>query len=130
LSTLKNTYLFRPIVIADASALLKLVQQSSGGLSSLQPRLEFLKDYIQTSEKSFSCDMPLEQPHKYLLGMFDARSERLIGCAAVKTQIGKDSPFINFDIIGDGPEQCIEASSRFTGATEVGSLFLHPDYWR
>jgi len=72
--------------------------------------------------------MPLEQPHKYLLGMFDARSERLIGCAAVKTQIGKDSPFINFDIIGDGPEQCIEASSRFTGATEVGSLFLHPDY--
>ena len=128
MSTLKNTYLFRPIVIADASALLKLVQQSSGGLSSLQPRLEFLKDYIQTSEKSFSCDMPLEQPHKYLLGMFDVRSERLIGCAAVKTQIGKDSPFINFDIIGDGPEQCIEASSRFTGATEVGSLFLHPDY--
>jgi len=72
--------------------------------------------------------MPLDQPHKYLLGMFDARSGRLIGCAAVKTQIGKDSPFINFDIIGDGPEQCLEASSRFTGATEVGSLFLHPNY--
>ena len=128
MSAIKDTYLFRPIESADAPALLKLVRQSSGGLSSLQPRLEFLKDYIHTSEKSFSGEMSLDQPHKYLLGMFDMRSERLIGCAAVKTQIGKDTPFINFDIIGDGPEQYLEASSRFTGATEVGSLFLHPDY--
>ena len=128
MNTIKDTYLFRPIVSADATALLKLVQQSSGGLSSLQPRLAFLKDYIASSEKSFSGAMPLEEPHKYLLGLFESRTDRLIGCAAVKTQIGKDSPFINFDIKGDGPDQCLRASSRFTGATEVGSLFLHPDY--
>jgi len=128
LKTIKDTYLFRPIVSADAPALLQLVRQSSGGLSSLQPRLEFLKDYIACSEKSFSGGMSLEEPHKYLLGLFDLRADRLIGCAAVKTQIGKDSPFINFDIKGDGLDQCLQASSRFTGATEVGSLFLHPDY--
>jgi len=124
---IKDTYLFRPIVSADAAELLNLVRQSSGGLSSLQPRLAFLQDYIETSEKSFSDKMPLEEPHKYLIGLFDLRAGRLIGCAAVKTQIGKDSPFINFDIMGDGPDQCLQASSRFTGATEVGSLFFHPD---
>ena len=128
MSTIKDTYLFRPIVSADAPAMLKLVQQSSGGLSSLQPRLAFLKDYIVTSEKSFSGTMSLEEPHKYLLGLFECRTDRLIGCAAVKTQIGRDTPFINFDIKGDGLDQCLQASSRFTGATEVGSLFLHPDY--
>jgi len=128
LSTIKDTYLFRPIVSADTSSLLELVHQSSGGLSSLQPRLEFLQDYIAVSEKSFLGEMSLEQPHKYLLGLFECRTDRLIGCAAVKTQIGKDSPFINFDIKGDGPDQCLQASSRFTGATEVGSLFLHPNY--
>lgn len=128
MNDIKDTYLFRPIVKTDAPALLKLVMQSSGGLSSLQPRLEFLKEYIASSEKSFSGQMALENPHKYLLGLFDLRADRLIGCAAVKTQIGKDSPFINFDIIGDGQDQCLKASSRFTGATEVGSLFLHPDY--
>ena len=128
MSAIEETYLFRPITQSDAPALLSLVQQSSGGLSSLQPRLAFLKDYIATSEKSFSGEMTLEEPHKYLLGLFQARTDRLIGCAAVKTQIGKDSPFINFDIKGDGPDQCIQASSRFTGATEVGSLFLHPDF--
>jgi len=128
LSTIQDTYLFRPITADDAPDLLKLVSQSSGGLSSLQPRLAFLKDYIASSEKSFSGEKNLEDPHKYLLGLFDIRANRLIGCAAVKTQIGKDSPFINFNIKGDGPDQCLQASSRFTGATEVGSLFLHPDY--
>lgn len=128
MSTIQDTYLFRPITADDAPDLLKLVSQSSGGLSSLQPRLAFLKDYIASSEKSFSGEKNLEDPHKYLLGLFDIRANRLIGCAAVKTQIGKDSPFINFNIKGDGPDQCLQASSRFTGATEVGSLFLHPDY--
>jgi len=125
---ISSTYLFRPVKTADTSALLTLVQQSSGGLSSLQPRLDFLKDYAACSEASFAGDKPLAAPHKYLLGLFETRSDRLIGCAAVKTQIGTDSPFINFDIQGDGPEQCLQASSRFKGATEVGSLFLHPDF--
>ena len=125
---MQNTYIFRPINQSDASALLKLVCLSSGGLSSLQPRMQFLREYIACSEKSFSGKLSSDHPHKYLIGLFENHTERLIGCAAVKTQIGKDSPFINFDIKGDGMEQRLEASSRFTGATEVGSLFLHPDY--
>ena len=124
----QDTYLFRPVAAADAPALLSLVQKSSGGLSSLQPRLAFLEDYIASSEASFAGQKDIDSPHKYLLGMFEARSDRLIGCAAVKTQIGKDSPFINFDIKGDGLDQKLKASSRFRGATEVGSLFLHPDF--
>lgn len=124
----QNCYGIRPIVMADAPALLNLILESSGGLSSLQPRLDFLKDYIATSESSFGGHYPLEKPHKYLLGMFEPRSGRLIGCSAVKTQIGIESPFINFDLHGDGENQTLRASSRFKGATEVGSLFLHPDY--
>ena len=130
----RNCYLIRPIVMADADALLNLITESSGGLSSLQPRLDFLKDYIATSEKSFGGQYPLEKPHKYLLGMFEPSplsgkdGGRLIGCSAVKTQIGIESPFINFDLQGDGQDQFLKASSRFKGATEVGSLFLHPDF--
>ena len=127
-NTRRNCYLIRPFKLSDASALLELILESSGGLSSLQPRLDFLKDYIQTSINSFSGHYPLEKPHKYLLGMFEQPSGRLIGCSAVKTQIGIESPFINFDLQGDGESQVLRASSRFKGATEVGSLFLHPDY--
>lgn len=116
----------RPITLPDTDALLEMVQRSTGGLSSLQPRHEFLKDYIKSSVASFAGKKPVEAPHKYLLAMY--HEEKLVGCAAVKTQIGVDSPFINFDIIGDGLDQYLVASSRFTGATEVGSLFLHPDY--
>ena len=112
----------------DAPALLEMILQSSGGLSSLQPRLDFLKEYIAASERSFAGTEPVSKPHKYLLGMFTAASGKLIGCSAVKTQIGIESPFINFDLVGDGENQVLRASSRFKGATEVGSLFLHPDY--
>jgi len=115
-----------PTKPSDVDMLLDMVTRSSGGISSLQPRREFLLDYIQTSVDSFAGTKPIEKPHKYLLGMY--QGELLIGCAAVKTQIGVESPFINFDIIGEGLDQYLVASSRFTGATEVGSLFLHPDF--
>ena len=128
MSEIKDTYLFRPVQADDALALLSLIEQSAGGLSSLQPRLAFLEDYIETSISSFSGEKDLEHAHKYLLGMFEVSTHRLIGCAAVKTQIGIESPFINFDIIGDGTEQVLKASSRFRGASEVGSLFLHSDF--
>ncbi len=129
----RDCYLIRPFMMNDARALLALIQDSSGGLSSLQPRLDFLKDYIKSSVKSFSGAYPLEKPHKYLLGMFEldgitGKETRLIGCSAVKTQIGIEAPFINFDLHGDGEDQTLRASSRFKGATEVGSLFLHSDY--
>ncbi len=123
----QNCYLIRPIAMSDADAMLDMILQSSGGLSSLQPRLDFLKDYISSSENSFSGTYPLEKPHKYLMGMF-TQAGKLIGCSAVKTQIGIDSPFINFDLQGDGEDQVLRASSRFKGATEVGSLFLHPEH--
>ena len=121
-------FTIRPIAMADAPQLLSLIELASGGLSSLQPRLEFLEDYIASSEKSFAGKKDPEDPHKYLLALFDPAKDMLIGCAAVKTGIGVDSPFINFDLKGEGLDQCLEASSRFRGATEVGSLFLHPDY--
>ena len=123
-----DTYLIRPVRASDAVDLLELVKSSSGGLSSLQPRLDFVRDYIASAEKSFSGKLAIDEPHKYLMGMVDIASGRLIGCAAVKTCVGVSEPFINFDLKGDAPDQFLEASSRFRGATEVGSLFLHKDF--
>jgi len=121
-----GTFHIRQVRMSDALSLLSLIKKSSGGLSSLQPRMAFLRDYIAASEASFAGEKDIDEPHKYLLAMLDGH--QLIGCAAVKTQIGIENPFINFDIKGDGLDQYLEASSRFKGATEVGSLFLDPDY--
>ena len=128
MSRKKDLYIIRPIETKDAESLLSLVVKSSGGLSSLQPRLNFLKDYIKSSEKSFSQKNNSDQPCKYLLGMYEGADDKLIGCAAVKTKTGINTPFINFDILGEGDDQHLKASSRFMGSTEVGSLYLDPDY--
>lgn len=125
---MSDIYVIRPIKASDAQSLLALVAQSSGGLSSLQPRLDYLKAYIESAEKSFGGEQPLDYPHKYLMAMTAVGSDTLIGCSAVKTCVGMESPFINFDVKGDGLDQVLEASSRFLGATEVGSLFLDKDH--
>lgn len=123
-----NSFLIRPVKMSDAQDLLDLVKTAAGGLSSLQPRLDFLKAYIASAEKSFAGLKPVGEPHKYLMGLVEIATGRLVGCAAVKTCVGVEAPFINFDLKGDGLDQYLEASSRFRGATEVGSLFLHKDF--
>jgi len=124
----EQVYLIRAVQMSDFDSLLTLIKKSSGGLSSLQPRKDFLQKYIKASMDSFSEKLPASDPHKYLMVMIDVTCKKLIGCAAVKTKIGVESPFINFSLQGDGEAQVLKASSRFTGATEVGSLFLDADY--
>ena len=120
-----RNFFIRPVNMRDVKNLLTMVKHSSGGLSSLQPRFDFLKDYVATSEASFSGEKNTEDPHKYLLAMFDCETDALVGCSAVKTQTGIDVPFINFDVIGDGLEQYLVSSNRFKGGTEVGSCLLY-----
>lgn len=116
----------RPVKMRDLDALYGLTTLSTGGLTSLQSDKDFLARYIARSEDSFAGALPIDAAHKFLLVL--EIGEAVIGCAAVKTKIGYDggAPFINFDLSADG--KFLTASDRFAGATEVGSLFLHPDY--
>ena len=120
--------LIRPVTLADLDALYALTCMASGGLSSLQSDRDFLAGYIEASLQSFAGTRASAAGCKYLL-MAQNSAGTLIGCAAVKTRIGSaTAPFINFDISTDG--KFLTASDRFAGATEVGSLFLHPDHRR
>lgn len=118
--------------MADVDGLYALAVAAEGGLSSLQPDREFLSRYIACSEDSFAGAMGRGEPdktRKFLLVMETLGDEReIIGCAAVKTNIGAagEPPFINFDLSPDG--QLLSASDRFAGATEVGSLYLRRDH--
>lgn len=124
-------YILRPFSTADLDGLYNLACSAQGGLSSLQPDREYLKKYIQTSVDSFAAVGGPSDPlvtRKYFLGLHHEQSGELIGCAAVKTNIGAkgEPPFINFDISPDG--QFLSASDRFAGATEVGSLYLKREH--
>ena len=116
----------RPVETHDLDALYGLTTLSTGGLTSLQSDKDFLARYIDASRNSFAGALPIDAAHKFLVVL--VIDEAVVGCAAVKTKIGYDggAPFINFDLSPDG--KFLTASDRFAGATEVGSLFLHPDY--
>ena len=124
-------YILRRVTGADLDGLYELARSAEGGLSSLQPDRDYLSKYIDNAEQSFAgADDPADpaMTRKYLLGLTHVASGELIGCAAVKTNIGAsgEPPFINFDLSAD--EQFLSASDRFAGATEVGSLYLKKEH--
>lgn len=112
-----------------------LAELSGDGFTSLQPDHHFLQTYINSSLDSFETPS-VSKPQKFLLGLEHLPSGKVVGCAAVKTKIGQSTPFINFqmknahgqDIADIKTANHLHPSTRFRGATEVGSLFLHPDH--
>lgn len=127
-SPIAPQFVIRPVKSTDLDGLLALAELAGPGFSSLQPDRTFLSKYIAKSVSAFAKP-DANKPQKFLL-VCETQEGQIIGCSAVKTGTGLAEPFINFDSHGIGPEQYLEASARFNGATEVGSLFLHPDYRR
>ncbi|MEM8799109.1 MAG: arginine N-succinyltransferase [Pseudomonadota bacterium] len=128
-------YRFRPVADDDIDGLMEMARLSGAGFSSLRPDPEFLTAYIRQSVDSFNAPQA-QANRKHLLVLEAPEGDKIVGCAAVKTNIGRAYPFINFRYMReDGapafdPAQArfLDPSSNFDGATEIGSLFLHPDH--
>lgn len=135
MSSDSNLYVVRAIETSDLEGFFALAEISGAGFTSLQANKEYLKDYIEASIASFA-NPDVEQSQKFLLVLEEVSSGMIIGCAAVKTKIGRDRPFVDF-VMKDGrgyPVRDVrhavylDPENSFDGATEVGSLFMHPEY--
>lgn len=135
MSTSPEIHVVRPIEASDLEGFFALAEISGPGFTSLQTDRKYLSEYIQASEESFANpDVNLAQ--KFLLVMEEVSSGKIIGCAAVKTKIGTQTPFVDL-VMKDGRGEPVnderqavylDPASTFDGATEVGSLFMHPDH--
>lgn len=70
------------------------------------------------------------EPGAILLALEDRESGRVAGCAAVKRGGRREHGFANFRTTcsADGTVQSLTISDDFSGLTEIGGLFVHPDY--
>src|SRR5262249_13189545 len=82
----------------------------------------------------------VEKPgsERYLLALEHRETGQVVGCCQVKATIGASPPFFNFRVLRVA--QASAAAQRrfdmdvlilvneFTGASEVGSLFVHPEH--
>ncbi|SHH56603.1 arginine N-succinyltransferase [Massilia sp. CF038] len=127
----------RAITAADLDALIEMAGQVGSGMTTLKPDRKMLGDRVKIAVESFAQTIPPEQ-RDYMFVMEDTTNGRLAGICAIKGAVGLDEPFYNYRIgtlVHSSREldvfsrmDTLYLSNDLTGATELCSLFLHPDY--
>ena len=129
----------RPIAYGDHAALVDLARGAGVGVTTLQPNEERLGRRIEVSVESF--EGRLDKAHaNYLFALEDTVSGRLVGTSGIAAAVGLDEPWYNYRVgtavycsreIGVYRQlQTLFLTNDLTSASELCSLFLHPEYRR
>jgi arginine N-succinyltransferase len=130
-----SPYVMRPARLNDFDALWELASQSGPGFTSLPVDEPLLRSKLEKSDHAFKGSQSKLQYGKYLLMMEDTSSGEVVGCSAVKSGTGIDTPFFNYRVItlaqasqaAGGKRFDMDAlvlTNEYVGYTEVGTLFL------
>ena len=127
----------RSIQSTDLDALLDMAGQVGSGMTTLKPDRKMLGDRVAIAVASFNETIPPEQ-RDYMFVLEDTAQQRVAGICAIKGAVGLTEPFYNYRIgtlVHSSREldvfsrmDTLYLSNDLTGATELCSLFLHPDY--
>ncbi len=131
----------RPVAIEDLDALEALARLTGVGLTTLPPDKKFLRKRLRASIASF--EKIIEDPdapagEAYLFVLEDQDAARIAGVCGIFSKTGGYEPFYSYKIETerDLSEQIkidmevpiLKLLEDHNGPSEVGSLFLHPDY--
>lgn len=133
----------RPVVLEDLDGLEALAKQTGVGLTTLPPDRKVLRKRIKASLAGFEKvaeegDGPSGE--SYLFVMEETAERRIVGVCGIVSKTGGYEPFYSYRIeterfrseqVGiDKEVPILKLHEDHNGPSEVGSLFLHPDYRR
>lgn len=123
----------------DLDPLFELIQRSEYGLSTLKISKEKLEDRIEQSLFAFQQTKAKPAGQPYVFVMEDLTDGEIVGTASVYSKVGGFEPSYTYEIettihesveLGIRKEiQVLHLRQDHNGPTEIGSLFLSPDYW-
>ncbi|QEG21186.1 arginine N-succinyltransferase [Mariniblastus fucicola] len=123
----------------DLDSLFDLIQKSEFGLTTLKISKSELESRIERSLFAFRQKDARPSGQPYVFVMEDLGIGRLVGTCAIYSKTGGFEPMYSYEI-----QKSIHASkelgvykeidtlhllAQHDGPTEIGSLFLSPDYW-
>lgn len=132
--------LVRPVRLDDHGELLQLAKLAGIGMTSLPPDASVLQDKIERAVASFEGRPPYPRGEAFLFVLEDTDAKKLVGSTGVVAHVGLRHPFYSYKL-----STIVQASSNvgiyslqrvlhmvndYTDTTEIGSLFLHPQYRR
>jgi len=122
---------------SDLDAILELAKGIGAGMTTLKPDREALRQRLAVAAASFTGEIAL-QDADYLFVLEDLAQGRVCGVSAIKGAVGVAEPFYNYRIstsVHSSPEtglvnrfQSLHLTHDLSGASELCSLYLHPDY--
>jgi len=128
----------RPVQISDHSEILNLAKVAGIGMTSLPQDAEVLREKIEDASLSFAGKPKHPKEEKFLFVLESMSDKRLVGTTGIYAHVGLSRPFYSYklSLIAQASQslgiytqhQVIHMVNDYTGATEIGSLFLHPDF--
>lgn len=125
----------RPVREEDFDQILALAKQGGGGMTNLPPEPKALRARIDFACACFEKAATEPGGEVYMLAL--EKGGRILGTSAVFSAVGLDHGFVNYRIhrtvhastqLGTSIERRVLFPTHdFTGAAEVGSLFLAPE---
>lgn len=130
----------RPVREEDHAEILQLARIAGVGMSSLPQDAEVLRSKITNAVRSFKGGEDAPRERNFLFVLEDMQEKRLAGTTGIVDHVGLTRPFYSYKlstITQASPplgvysqQQVLHMVNDYTGASEIGSLFLHPDYRR
>lgn len=132
--------LIRPVREEDHAAVLELAKEAGTGMTSLPQDEDVLWQKIHNSINSFSGKLTFKGTEKFLFVMEDTSNGRLAGTCGLVAHVGLRRPFYSYKIstitqassvvVVYSMQKVLHMVNDYTGASEIGSLFLTKDYRR
>ncbi len=129
----------RRVVSKDLDPLFELIQKSEYGLTTLKISKDKLQERIEQSLFAFQQLKARPSGQPYVFVMEDLTNGKLVGTTAIYSKVGGYEPFYSYQIqkslheseeLGVRKEiDVLHLRVEHNGPTEIGSLFLSPDYW-
>ncbi len=129
----------RSVLESDLDSLFELIQRSEYGLTTLKVSKDELESRIERSLFAFKQKAAKPSGQPYVFVMEDLKLGKIVGTCSIYSKVGGFEPMYSYEIkqtIHRSEELNIEKKidvlhlrAEHNGPTEIGSLFLSPDYW-
>ena len=129
----------RSIQESDLDSLFELIQKSEYGLTTLKISKDELESRIERSLFAFKQKSSKPSGQPYVFVMEDLNNGKIVGTCSIYAKVGGFEPMYSYEIkqsVHNSEElgvhktiDTLHLREEHDGPSEVGSLFLSPDYW-